>query len=411
MTMRRVALSLVALFSCSVFAQQYPSLHYVVISDLNTGYVDILTRNMEAFYENMLGGYFEQGWQQPLTIYYFEKQSDTQAYLGGAEKIYYGIYIPSKNAIFTHRIMDDGSLAGLGTLFHEITHHFVRINYTNPPSWFDEGLTSFLSEQTRIVNGKVSLGHPNPWREQALRDMIESGAAIDVRYYTSLNGEKFYADRKNYHPLRALFYWMYMNGRLKAYMANVKQQGYALSVLEQTTGKNADQISIELLAFIRKNGYAGAYVQDSLRASNAENKKRLLSAALNLMPDYSRARYDLALLLYREQDYAGCQRELEVVLKDTHCIEYKDASRLMGDYRYKEKNIQQALIHYQNAFNAAAYDEYQYEICYNVAACYMAKGDKEQARVWLKDYLAKNWEPQTTQKSCKSAKDYLEQNP
>ena len=156
-------------------------------------------------------GRFEQGWQEPLKINYFEKQSDTQAYCGDKEKIYYGIYVPSKNAILTHRLMDHGGLAGLGTLFHEITHHFVRMNYSNPPAWFNEGLTSFLSEQTRIVNGKLSLGHPNPWREQALRDMIENGNVIDVCYYTTLDEESFYADRKNYHPLRAMFYWLYVN--------------------------------------------------------------------------------------------------------------------------------------------------------------------------------------------------------
>ena len=192
-------------------------------------------------------------------------------------------------------------------------------------------------------------------------------------------------------------------------MATVKQSGYALSVLEQTTGKDAQQINTELLVFIKQTCYAGAYFQDSLIASNAEDKKRLLKMAIELMPDYPRARYELAYVFYQEQDYAGCQKELETVLSNTTCIEYKDALQLMGDCCYNQNNARQALVHYQNALNAADYDEYQYKLYYKAAACYMAVGDKEQANIQFKDFLEKNWEPQATQKWCTLAKKCLEQ--
>ncbi|MHC5162864.1 MAG: hypothetical protein ACYSO4_07085, partial [Planctomycetota bacterium] len=88
---------LITLLSTScVFGEVYTSEHFEVISDLDSRYIEILQNNIEGYYDNMTGRFFGNGWDRPLSIYYFENQSDTQAYFGDQQKIYYGLYMPSK---------------------------------------------------------------------------------------------------------------------------------------------------------------------------------------------------------------------------------------------------------------------------------------------------------------------------
>ncbi|MHC4288748.1 MAG: tetratricopeptide repeat protein [Planctomycetota bacterium] len=400
---------LITLLSTScVFGEVYTSEHFEVISDLDSRYIEILQNNIEGYYDNMTGRFFGNGWDRPLSIYYFENQSDTQAYFGDQQKIYYGLYMPSKNAIYTHRKMDKGGLAGLGTVFHEITHHFVRLNFNNPPTWFNEGITCFLSEQSRLVKGHLKVGHPNLWREQALREMIESGMTIDVKYYTSLNGDAFYQDRKNYHPIRALFYWIYSIGKLEEYLQNVQHQGYALSVLENTVGMNATMMNDSLLAFIQQYCYAGAYVQDHYSASTFEAKEAMLKAALNLYPEYSRARLELGKLYFSNEESEKCQEALLPLLNNNQTVEYKDANLYLAKCYYNQKDMMTALTYYHEALDYSLCEEYHYQICFWIGNCYASIGDKEKGRLWLGRFLNDNWEPERLPKWCEFAQKYLD---
>ena len=186
---------LVIFFFCtSGWAKTYTSQHFVINSDLDPRYVNIIQLNVEAYYENLVGQYFAKGWSKPLRIYYSEKQLDTQQLLLNKykhkSKVGYGRYIDSEPAVYTHQFMNDGGHSGWGTLFHEITHHFVGLNYKKAPAWFNECLATFLGEQTRIVQGKLTVGRPNPWRERRLRDMIENGQRIDIKFLTTYTGRK-----------------------------------------------------------------------------------------------------------------------------------------------------------------------------------------------------------------------------
>jgi tetratricopeptide (TPR) repeat protein len=422
MTMKKsLLLALGWIFLCvsDGLAGTYDTNHFTIQTDLSPRYVEFMRANLDAYYDNIIGNYFDKGWDKPLLIYYSQRQSDTQRLLMehssqgrikySGDKIRYGIYIDEVPAIYTHRLMDDGSATGWGTLFHEVTHHFVALNYKNPPTWFDEGLVCLLAEQSRIVKGKLLIGKPNPWREYALREMIEKGEHVDVRVLTSMSSKQFYeTGTKNYHPVRALFYWLYETGHLKEYLQNVQQKGYALSVLEETVGKSSDVINSELLVFIKKNCYAGAYLQQAGMVSNTTEKTALLSKALELKPDYNAAWLEMARCHLTSGDIIGGREDLKHILDGPAAAEYPDALFMLGHSFYTEKDYTKALEYYKQALDYAAYNENMCEVYHWMGNCYHYLKDYNNASRMHAKFLECNWEPQRLQVLVDASKKYIE---
>jgi tetratricopeptide (TPR) repeat protein len=389
--------------------ETYRSKHFIIHTDLDPRLVKFIQANAEAYYKQIEKLYFKTGGRRPIIIYYSKTQADTQKLFdkhGIKSKAYYGQYFPNIPAIYTHQWMNDGGGTGWGTLFHEITHHFINLNYRNPPAWFDEGLACILGETSRIIKGNLRMGLPNPWREKALRNMIENGFRIDVKRLTSLSAEDFNRNRNNYHPTRALFYWIYEIGHLSDYLRNVEQKGYSLSVLEQTVNLPSNRISAELLAFIKKSCYAGAYLADGQQDEDNTRKKELFLKALELKPDYKRAQYELALCCYRDKDYERCKVYLHKILNDPKSIEYLVATRLTGHCYYVSKDYAQALDYYQKSLEYSDYYEYEYEVCYWMANCYHYLEDHATAEKFYKMFLDSNWEPEKLSKKVEHARKY-----
>ncbi|MHC4624088.1 MAG: tetratricopeptide repeat protein [Planctomycetota bacterium] len=398
------------LFLSDVLAETYESEHFIIYSDLDPRYVHFVQENAEAYYRQMEQLYFRTGGAKRIKIYYSRTQADTQKLFykhGLNEQAHYGRYVAGVPAIYTHRLMNDGGQSGWGTLFHEITHHFVGLNYSYAPVWFNEGLACLLGEQTRIVKGRASIGHPNPWREHALRKMIENGEKIDVRHLTSLTADQFHKRRENYHPARALFYWLYDNGYLEEYLQNVRRKGYGLSVLEQTVGKRFRVINTELLSFIEKNCYAGAYLYEGARSEEQAQRERLFLKALELKPDYKAARLRLARDCFRNRNHQKCRENLEPVLRDYECIEYRGALELTGHMHYREKNHAEALKYYRKALDYSQYYEYKHELYHWMAICYHFLKDYDTARQFHKKFLDSNWEPDRLSKLVEYSRKYV----
>ena len=198
-------------------AESYQSSHFTIYSDLDPCYMQFVQANAEAYYENLKERYFQTGWQNPLTIYYSRTQSDTQKLLnehGHRYEVGSGYYEPTVSAVYSHQFMDNGTHTSWGMLFHEITHHFTKLNYRNPPAWFYEGLASFLGEQSQIVKDKLIIGSPDPWREQILRDKIEQGRRPNIKRLFSSSTEQFHDWDLGHHFARAFFYWLHVPGQL-----------------------------------------------------------------------------------------------------------------------------------------------------------------------------------------------------
>ena len=406
-------LGLVIFFFCTCgWAKTYTSQRFIIDSNLDTRYLRIIQLNIEAYYENIASRYFTKGWKKPLKIYYLEKQSDAQELLnkhGYKREIGYGYYTgSSKPAIYTHRFMDNGGVTGLGTLFHEITHHFIRLNYRKVPTWFNEGLATFLGEQTRIVKGKLTVGRPNPWRERILRNMIENGQQINVRLLTKLTTDsKFHKWKPAYHVARAFFYWLSETNLLDKYLKNVQQKGYGLPILEETAGKSYREINKELLAFIKTSCYPAAYYEDGCRTKDLEQKKTFFEKALEIKPDYQPAILELARCFYKNRDYEECRVLLKPMLDDLQSTKYRDTLYLMGGSYYAEKIYAKALEYYEKAWEYSDYNEYKHELAYWIANCHHYLEDPENAKQWYKRFLEENWDPKRRAKWVAYAHDYL----
>jgi tetratricopeptide (TPR) repeat protein len=408
------------LFVPNCLAETYQTNHFIIQTDIEPQYVEFIKVNLDAYYENIIGNYFDKGWDKPLLIYYSQKQSDTQQLLlehgkqgkikYDGDKIGYGIYIHELPAIYTHREMNDGSFSGWGTLFHETTHHFVALNCNNPPSWFNEGLACILAEQSRIIKGKLLIGKPNPWREYALREMLEKGKQINVKYLMSLSSGQFYSDKNNYHFIRAFFYWLYETGQLKPYIQNVRRLGYTPSALETTTGKSCDVINNELLEFIKKNCYAGAYLQQARITRDVNEKMSLFLKSLELKPDYGAAWLEIARCHMDMADIVKCRDDLQHIINGPVSAEYPEAFLLMGHSFYKVGDYRKAAEYYRQVVDYAAYNEYICEVYYWLANCYDYLKNYKLALQMHAKFLETNWESNRLNKLVDFSKKYVESN-
>lgn len=395
------------------FAKEYRSEHFVIHSDLDARYVHFVQANAEAYYRNMVGQYFRTGGRNPITIYYSKTQSDTfklshkHGHKTEARKSY---YIRDESAIYTHRLTKEGKRNEIGTLFHEITHHFVRLNFKDPPIWFNEGLACFFGNETVIVKGKVTLGEPNPRRESKLKERIEKNVRPDIRRLLSMSQKQLYNWPIGYNFSRALFYWLHESGKLEKYLQNVRKNGYELRVLEQTVNKPVNEINKELLAFIKKHCYAGAYLKDGQRTRDPARKEKAFLKALQLRPYYAKAHLELARCYYRSKDYDAARAHLKRILLDTESIEYRAAAEQIGRSYYKEKDYTQALKYYKIALDYSDYYEYKYELYYWMANCHYYLKDYTTAKKLHKMFLDNNWEPERHPEWVAYAKKYQKWN-
>jgi predicted negative regulator of RcsB-dependent stress response len=394
----------------NAFAEDCQSDHFIIHSDLDPCYMQFVRANAEAYYENLQGRYFQTGWQKPLTIYYSKTQSDTQQLLnkhGHKIKVDYGFYESSIPAVYTHQFMNNGGLSGWGTLFHEITHHFIHLNYSGSPAWFNEGFACFLGEQTQIVKGKITVGRPNPWREQILRNEIEQGRRPNIKRLFSSSTEQFHDWDLGCHFARAFFYWLHETGQLEQYLKNVRKKGYELSVLEETVSDSYGRINVELSKFIKKDCYAGAYLKDGQQAEDEAQKIQAFLKAIELKPDYQAARLELAECYYRNRDYENCRENLKQILDDPESTEYRQASCLMANTYYNQKDYPKALEYYNKAWEYSDYYEYKHRTAYQIGNCCYYLKDSEGAKQWYKKFLDCNWEQESMKASADYARKYL----
>ena len=97
--------------------------HIRLISDSCPRYRKLIAGGLEQFYGLVHDRFFKKE-MKPVVVYLIDGADDYDAFckkhghadLGGGG---YGVYVPSERAIYTRRLMPDGSLSGFGTLFHD----------------------------------------------------------------------------------------------------------------------------------------------------------------------------------------------------------------------------------------------------------------------------------------------------
>jgi hypothetical protein len=143
-------------------------------------------------------------------------------------------YYSTKNQALIMNIATGG-----GTLVHEIVHPFVRANFPECPSWFNEGLGS-LYEQSREVDGHIK-GMTN-WRLAGLQEAIQNSAVVSFEKLTSQSDDDFYANKQpNYAQARYLCYYLQERGLLvkfyHAFRANHAKDTTGYMTLQDVLGK------------------------------------------------------------------------------------------------------------------------------------------------------------------------------
>lgn len=396
-------------FAGDSFGETYESKHFTIYSDLDPRYVKVVQANAEAYFTDMVGRYFKNGGGKRVKIYFSETQSDTFKLLrkrGHKNKTNRSFYVYKDSSIYTHRFTKGGHEIEIGTLFHEITHHMVRLNFKDPPIWLNEGLACFLGNETRIVRGKAVVGQPNPWRERELKERIEKGIRPNLKRLFPMTQKELYKWPIGYNFSRALFYWLHESGKLEEYLQNAEKDGYDISVLEKTVNKSVNEINKELLEFIQKYCYAGAYVHEGQRVRSKAKEKEMFTKAVELLPDYSKGLFELGLCYYREKDYDNCRKYLNRILEDPDSIHYMNASDYIGRCYYYEKDYPKALEYFKKALAYSEYYDRSYKICFWIANCYHYMKDHAGAQEFYKIFFDNNWEPEDMAEQVKYAENY-----
>jgi len=407
---------LVGLFLCfvilplsSVSAENYQSSNFTLTTDLDSHYARLIIKKIEAFYTAVITE-FPLNPCQPLHIYYSKTQADTQNLLdehGYKVKVDCAYFAPETSSVYAHQYMNDGRPCDIDAVFPEIAHGIVVCNFKNCPPWFCQGLASFLGEERLVIKDRLTSVEPNPWRDKMLRDKIDKTTRPSIkRLFLTSSTERFSNWDIGPHFARAMFCWLNETGNLESYLGSVRVQGYELSALETTLERPAEKINFELMKFIKKYCYAGAFLKDGLDANDPARKEQAFFKALELKPNYSTALFELGKLYYNAGNYEKSRQYLTQVLSNPNCAVYRAAEEMTADIYYSQENYSSALTHYLAAWEYSDYYEYKYKTAYRIANCYYKLNDPNNIQRWYTKFLAYDWQPEKTKLQVEYARKY-----
>jgi len=121
--------------------------------------------------------------------------------MGGKSHIHHaGLYQPGEDKDYVVMRLDSEGENPFHTLYHEYTHALLRLNFSNLPLWFNEGLAEFFGNSTlgdkEIRTGTIDPGHLYLLNQSKLIP-IETLLEVDHNspYYNESNrASVFYAE-------------------------------------------------------------------------------------------------------------------------------------------------------------------------------------------------------------------------
>ena len=149
-----------------VLSSQLRTKHFHIYTDLDPASLDYYKQVMEGFFEYFDKNYFQIRQRRPLLVYLFKDATSYKPYVKGLREQYtpYGFYAGLKaNVIVVNRA------SGLGTMTHELVHHFIATSFAKrPPGWANEGIAAFFEKFIGHLDqhGKltISFGYFSNWR-------------------------------------------------------------------------------------------------------------------------------------------------------------------------------------------------------------------------------------------------------
>jgi hypothetical protein len=158
---------------------------------------------------------------EPVKVYLFKDHNSYTIYnkklFGEHPSTPYGYYSRQKRAL----VMNIGT--GGGTLLHEMVHAMAEADFSDIPSWLNEGLGSLYEcSTTNTTTGRIE-GMAN-WRLTGLLKNLEAGTATKLSALMKMNSGEFYGERSgaNYATARYLMQYLQEHGKLETFYTRIR---------------------------------------------------------------------------------------------------------------------------------------------------------------------------------------------
>lgn len=228
---------------------------YVIFSDLNEELTyKLIDNDMRITIESMTANFVNKTPDEVTPVYLFEKFDKYKEFVLNNYDVEendlspYGFYKISKNVIIIRYVTWKGSI------LHELTHRFIRSDFPDAPSWFDEGFAS-LNEKSTFENGVLTGDFS--LRIIPLRRAINEGTYTGLRQLMETNDDELYGKRTSYYYAQSRYLLMYLQqeGLLEKYYKyfrdNYKKDNSGIKQLQEITGKSLNTIDDALLNYLK----------------------------------------------------------------------------------------------------------------------------------------------------------------
>ncbi|NIM12520.1 MAG: hypothetical protein GTO45_10480 [Candidatus Aminicenantes bacterium] len=235
-----------------ILPNQRKTSHFHIYTNLDEDSLDYYEHFFEGFYQYFNVEYFTIGQDKPLKVYLFKNTGSYESYARRIFKhnTFYGFYAgPKYNAIFVNRD------SGLGTVTHELVHHFVTTSFVKlSPKWIDEGIATFfekfigyLDQEGRLT---ISFGYFSNWRFPITKMYIDRISLNDL----------IYARNPDQCAVRSFMLFLHKKGFFKSLIKQMRVQTDdpdGLITLQRVYGKSKPQIEQEWKSWIKSQPLDG----------------------------------------------------------------------------------------------------------------------------------------------------------
>lgn len=160
----------------------------------------------------------------------------------------YGFFKISKNVIVIRYVSWKGSI------LHEVTHRFIKADFPDAPSWFDEGFAA-MNEKSTFKNGNLIADFS--LRIIPLRRALQDNSYTNLEHLMKTNDDELYGKRTSFYYAQARYLLMYLQQQelleryYKLFRDTFINDETGITQLEEVTGKPLSQIEEEYIEFIK----------------------------------------------------------------------------------------------------------------------------------------------------------------
>ncbi len=229
--------------------------YFVVFSDMNDELTyKLIDNDVRNTIEAMSNNYVNKLPDVITPIFLFEKYENYKKFVMDNYDIPeddispYGFYKISKNVIVIRYVSWKGSI------LHEITHRFIRADFPDAPSWFDEGFAS-LNEKSVFKNG--NLKGEFSLRILPLRRALKENTYTGLKHLMQTDDDEMYGKRTSYYYAQSRYLLMYLQEKgllgkyYKTFRDNYKKDNSGIAQLEEVTGNQLAALDEELVEYIK----------------------------------------------------------------------------------------------------------------------------------------------------------------